>query len=61
MKGCEFGPCGSFHKTSFSSYLTNGPNRLVFHNTKSERVARDKHSSLLGSFLCYEENKILIA
>ncbi len=31
----------------------------VLHNVKLERLTRDNHSSLLGSFLSYEENEVL--
>jgi hypothetical protein len=37
----------------------HGPNKVVLHNSNLERVARDKHSSLLGPFVSYEENKVL--
>jgi hypothetical protein len=29
------------------------------HNTRLERLARAKHSSLLGPFMSYEGNKVL--
>jgi hypothetical protein len=29
----------------------------MLHYTKVERLARDKHSSLLGPFINYEENE----
>ncbi len=38
------------HISSFSSQRTNGPYKLVFHYTRLERLARDKYSSLLGTF-----------
>ncbi len=31
----------------------------VLYQNKLERLARDKHTSLLGSFLSYEENEVL--
>jgi hypothetical protein len=34
-----------------------GPIR-VLHNTRLERLARDKHSSLFGPFLCYKETVV---
>ncbi len=34
----------------------NGPNKLKLYIV---RLAMDKHSSLLGQFLTYEENKML--
>jgi hypothetical protein len=39
---------------SFSSLLTNGSNKLGCYITP----ASDKHSTLLGSFLSYEENEV---
>jgi hypothetical protein len=44
------------HK-SFSVYLTNGPNKLL-HYTRLEKLAKDKHSSLLGPFKIYVENEV---
>ncbi len=48
---------GRTHNISFSFYLTNGPNKKVLHYTRLKSLARDKHSSLLGPFVSYEENK----
>jgi hypothetical protein len=31
----------------------------VFDHSRQERLARDKRSSLLGSFISYKENKVL--
>ncbi len=31
----------------------------VLHYTRLEKLARNKHSSLLGSFINYEENEVL--
>jgi hypothetical protein len=31
----------------------------VLHYTRLERLARDKHSDLLGTFISYEENEVL--
>jgi hypothetical protein len=31
----------------------------VLHYTRIEMLAREKHSSLLGPFLRYEENEVL--
>jgi hypothetical protein len=31
----------------------------MLHYTRLKRLARDKHSSLLGPFITYEENKVL--
>jgi hypothetical protein len=47
------------HNTSSSLLLRNGFNRLVVHYIRLERLARDKHSSLLVPFISYEENKVL--
>ena len=32
----------------------------MLHYTRLERLARDKHSSLLGPFVSYEEKVVLI-
>ncbi len=42
------------HNISFSLKLTNG-----LHYTSLESLASDKHSSLLGSIVSYEENEVL--
>ncbi len=34
-------------------------NKLLLHYTKLERVAKNKHSSLLEPFVSYEENEVL--
>ncbi len=48
-------PC--IHNTSFSSKLMNEPLKLECYITVGYKMlARDKHSSLLGSFWSYEEN-----
>jgi hypothetical protein len=39
------------HNSSFFSSLTNGSHKLVLHYTRLERIASDKHSSLLGPFV----------
>ncbi len=31
----------------------------VLHYTRLERLASDKHSSILGPFMSYEENEVL--
>jgi hypothetical protein len=48
---------GHIHNTSFSLILTNRSNELVLHYTRLKRLAKDKHSSLLSSFISYEEMK----
>ncbi len=53
----EIGGC--IHNTSLSSSLKNQPNTLVLYNTNLERLARDRQTSLLGSFERYEENEVL--
>ncbi len=47
------------HNTSFSFWLLNEPNKLVLKYTGQERLASDKHSSILGPFMSYEENEVL--
>jgi hypothetical protein len=32
----------------------------MLHNTWLERLARDKHSNLLGPFVSYEETEVLL-
>jgi hypothetical protein len=36
-----------------------GPQKLVLHYTRLQRVAIDKYFSLLGPFVGYEENVVL--
>ncbi len=36
----------------------NEPIEEVFHCNRLERLARDKHSSLLGSFVSYKQNDV---
>jgi hypothetical protein len=47
------------HKTSFSSYLKNVPNKLVLNYTWLERLAGDKQSSLLDPFVSYQGGCIM--
>jgi hypothetical protein len=42
------------HNTSFSSQLTNGPNKLVFLYTRLDRLARKKNSGLLDTLVIRE-------
>jgi hypothetical protein len=42
----------------FLTYERNQKDRALDY-TRSERLASDKHSSLLGPFVTYEENKVL--
>jgi len=37
-----------------------GPNKIGLYYTRLERLARDKHYSLLGPFVSYEENEVLL-
>jgi hypothetical protein len=37
----------------------NGPNKLLFHYTRLERVSKDKHASLFSPFVSLEENEVL--
>ncbi len=59
-KCCECKPQGPYsqHFIFFVTYelaiITT-----VLHYTKLERLAMDKHSSLLGIFVSYEENEVL--
>ncbi len=39
------------------SYLTNGPNKLVLHNNRLERLVMDKPSSLLVPFKSSKANE----
>ncbi len=50
---------GHIHNILFFSLLINGPNELVLHYNKLERLVSDKHSSLLGTFVSYEENEVV--
>jgi hypothetical protein len=59
LNNIYLGPRGRIHNTSFSSQLEDGYDILVFHYTKPLRLAKDKHSSLLGTFLSNEENEVL--
>ncbi len=58
MKCCECGSWCGIHNVSFSSWLTNGLNRLVFYYIRLERRARYKHSRLLGLLISYEDYKV---
>ncbi len=51
---------GHIHSTSFSLQLTNAPNKLECFsmvNLPIQVICND--SSLLGTFICYEENEVL--
>jgi hypothetical protein len=37
-----------------------GPNKIGLYYTRLERLARVKHYSLLGPFVSYEENEVLL-
>ncbi len=58
MKFCEYRHRSHIHNTSYSMELTNGPSKLVLHNTSLERPARDKESSSLVPFESYVENEM---
>jgi len=47
------------YDTLISSLHMNGPNKLVLRYTGPGSLARDKHSSLLGPYVSFEENKVL--
>ncbi len=40
-------------------FVTNRPNKLECFITQLEMLTSDKHSNLLGQFLCYQENEAL--
>ncbi len=43
------------YKTSSYLQLMHWPNKLMLHYTQLERIVRDKHSSLLGPYVSYED------
>jgi hypothetical protein len=51
----------AFHSQHFTFFITQEWAQLsrVFHYTKLERLASDKHASLLGPFISYKEKKVL--
>ncbi len=59
LNNIYLGPWGRIHNTSFSSQLEDGHVIIVLHYTKPLRLSKDKHPSLLGPFLSYEENEVL--
>ncbi len=59
MKFCENGPWDPIHNSSFALLLTKGPKKLVLQTTSLERLAKEKHSSLLWQFIIHEENEVL--
>ncbi len=58
MKYCEYGPQDVFITLHFIPNLRMGPSECYI-KTRLEKLARDKHSSLLGPFIGYEENELL--
>jgi len=50
-KFLEVNSCHCIKNPSFSFYVTNGPDKLVLHFTRLERLARDKNFSLLVPFV----------
>jgi hypothetical protein len=58
MRSCEYGPWGHIHDTNFLCNLQIGPKARVLHYTKIKRLPSDKHSSLFGTFINYEENEV---
>ncbi len=48
----------SHYSIFFITYLRAQLN-IVLHYSKIERVAKDKHSSLLDLFISYKENELL--
>ena len=59
IKLCECGHLGHIHSTLFSLKNTNGLSELVRNNTRPEKLARDKHSSLFGTLKNHKENEVL--
>ncbi len=49
----------SQHFIHFHSYLKRNLEARVLQNTPLESRAREKHSSLLGPSVSYEENEVL--
>ncbi len=52
----EYCPWDHIHNTSFTLELANAPNKLICYITLGWKGAMDKHSSLLGPFICFKEN-----
>jgi hypothetical protein len=51
---------GPYPQHLIFSLVMKGSNKLVvLYYTKQENHSRDKHSSLLGLFVSYEENEVL--
>ncbi len=50
---------GPYPQHLIFSLVMKGPNKLVLHYTKQENHSWDKHSSLMGLFVSYEENEVL--
>ncbi len=48
------------HNTSFyTKLIKRAPKGRVLNYTRQERLRKDKHSNLLGTFASYEENEVL--
>ncbi len=58
-KCCEYDLGTIFTTLHFLVTYKEAQKALVLHYTMVERLARDKHSFSLGSFVIYEENKVL--
>jgi hypothetical protein len=43
----------------FLCNLLMGPKAGVLHYTRLKKLGSDKHSTILGKFLSYEENEVL--
>jgi len=50
---------GCIHNTLFSSYLTNGPNKLEFFIKSGSKRLPETNLSLLDPFISYEEIEVL--
>ncbi len=59
MKGLWMWLQGPFSQHFFLRNLRKN-NELMLHFSRLESLAKDKRSSLLGSFICYEENEVWI-
>jgi hypothetical protein len=56
---CEYDPWDVFITIHFFTIYEWAQYARVLHITWLERLYRNKHSSLLGPFVSYNENKVL--
>jgi hypothetical protein len=59
MKCCVYGSWGCIHRTLFYSLLANGPNMVECYITLGRNIFPGKDTSLIGTFVSYEENEVL--